>query len=167
MEITTRIMAGGSNSQNVVTNNMNTGEGYFLYFGTIGANLFEGFGIFEGGNNNNPPSGNNNNNNLLSLLPSGFEGGLGGGFNPPSGGNAEGLDLNVAALINTLTGANLEINHIEKEFNHVKPTEFGGTKAEDPNEWLEPYNRIAEVNKWFKHRRFQIIGGYLVKAVVR
>ena len=62
---------------------------------------------------------------------------------------------------------NLEINHVERESNHVKPTEFGGTEVEDPNEWLERYNRIAEANKWSEHRKFQIIGGYLVGAAVK
>ncbi len=149
---------------------MNTGGGYFSHFGTVEANLIGGFEAF--GNNNNPPPRNNNNNNppppLLSPLPPpGFGGGLGGGFNPPPGGNARGLDPNVAALVNALTGANLGVNHVERELNHVKPTEFGGTEAEDPNEWLECYNRIAEANKWSEYRRFQIIGGYFVRAAAR
>ena len=168
MGMTTEATAGGSNQQNNTTSNMNTGGEHFSHFGIIGANLFGGFGAF-GNNNNNPPPGNNNNNNSPpSPLPlPGFEGGLGGGFNPPPGGNAGGLDLNVTALINALAGANLEVNHIDRESNHVKPTEFGGTEAEDPNEWLERYNRIAEANKWSEHRRFQIIGGYLVGAAAR
>ena len=96
------------------------------------------------GNNNNPPPGNNNNNNpppplppLPPLSPPGFGGGLGGGFNPQPGGNARGLDPNVTALINALAGTNLGVNHVDRESNHVKLTEFGGTEAEDPNEWLE------------------------------
>src|SRR6266498_42109 len=100
---TTGVTAGGSNQQNNVTSNMNTGGGYFPHFGTVGANLIRGFGVF-GNNNNNPPLGNNNNNNLLLLSLSGFEGGLGEGFNPPPKRNAEGLDPNVAALVNALTG---------------------------------------------------------------
>ena len=125
--------AGGSNSQNNATSNMNTGGGHFLHFRTIGANPYGGFGIF--GNNNNLPLGNNNNNpSPPPLPPPEFGEGLGGGFNPPPGGGVGGLNPNVAALVNTLTGANLGINHIERESNHVKPTEFGGTKAEDPNE---------------------------------
>ncbi len=96
------------------------------------------FGAFRGNNNNLPSGGNNNNNNSpLPVSPLGFEEGLGGGFNPPSGGNVKELDPNVAALVNTLTGANLGINHIERELNHVKSIEFGGTKAEDPNKWLK------------------------------
>ncbi len=127
---------------------MNTRGGYFPHFGTIGANSFRGFGAFGGNNNNNnPPSENNNGNNSPSLSPSGFGGGLGGGFNLPPGGNAKGLDLNVTALVNILTGANLGINYVERESNHVKPTEFRGIEAEDPNEWLKHYNRIAEANK--------------------
>src|SRR6266540_1939231 len=138
MRMTAGATAGGSNQQNNTTSNVNTGGGYFSHFGTVRANLVGGFGAF-GNNNNNPPPGNNNNNNplppppLSPLPPPGFGGGLGGGFNPPPGGNAEGLDLNVAALVNVLTGANLGVNHVERESNHVKLTEFGGTEAEDPN----------------------------------
>ncbi len=148
---------------------MNIGRGYFSHFSTVGVNLLEGFRAF-GNNNNNLPSGNNNNNNLPLLPPlpsSGFGGGLGGGFNPPSGENAEGLDPNVAALVNALIGANLGVNYAERESNYVKLTEFERTEAEDPNEWLEQYNRIAEANKWSELRRFQIIGGYLVGAATR
>ena len=115
---------------------MNTIEGYFPYFGTVGANLIRGFGAF-GNNNNNLPPGNYNNNNpplLPLLLPPGFGGELEEGFNLPSGGNAEGLDPNVAALVNALIRVNLGINHVERESNHVKLTEFRGTEAEDPNE---------------------------------
>jgi len=159
--------AGGSNQQNNAISNMNTEGGYFPHFGTVGANPVGGFGAF-GNNNNNPPLGNNNNNNPpLSLPLSGFGEGLGGGFNSLSEGNARGLDSNVAALVNALTRINLEINHVERESNHVKLTEFGETEAEDPNEWLEYYNRIAEANKWSEHRRFQIIGGYLVGVAAR
>ena len=125
---------------------MNTGGRHFSYFGTVRANPMRGFGTF-GNNNNNPPSGNNNNNNLLPLLSPGFGGGLGGGFNPLLEGNARGLNSNVVALVNALTGANLGMNHVERESNHVKLTKFRGTEAEDPNEWLECYNRIAEANK--------------------
>jgi len=148
---------------------VNTDGRYFPHFSTVGANPVEGFGIFEN-NNNNPLLGNNNGNNLLPLLPlspSGFGRGLGEGFNSPPGGNARGLDLNVAALVNALIGANLGINHVERESNHVKPTEFRGTEAEDPNEWLKRYNRIAEANKWSEYRKFQIIGEYLVGAAAR
>ena len=87
--MTTGTTAGGSNSQNNATSNVNTGGGYFPHFETVGANLIGGFGAF-GNNNNNPPLGNNNNNNpppLPSLLSSEFGEGLGGGFNSPPGGN--------------------------------------------------------------------------------
>ena len=131
----TETMAEESNPQNNATSNVNTGGGYFSHFRTIGANLFKGFRAF-GNNNNNPPSGNNNNNNLPLplLLPPGFGGGLGGDFNPSSGGNAGGLDPNVAALVNALIEANLGVNYAERESNHVKPTEFGRMEVEDPNE---------------------------------
>src|SRR6266540_4496312 len=111
MRTITGTIAGESSTQNNATNNVNTGGGYFPHFGTVGANLIEGFGAFRNNNNNQPP-GNNNNNNPppLSLLPPpGFGGGLRGGFNPPPGGNAGGLDPNVAALVNALTGANLGV----------------------------------------------------------
>src|SRR6266498_2493774 len=137
MRTTTRATAGGSNQQNNVTSNVNTGGGYFPHFGTVEANLIRGFRTFGNNNNNNPSSENNNNNNSPSLPLSGLEGGLGGGFNLPSGGNAGGLDSNVAALVNALTGANLGINHVDRELNHIKLTEFRETEAKDPNEWLE------------------------------
>ena len=139
----TEVTAGGSNQQNNTTSTGNIEGGYFSHFGIIGANLFRrGFKTFEGNNNNNSPSENNNNNppsgnnnnNLPLLLPPEFREGLGGGFNLPSGKNAGGLDPNIVALINILTGANLEINQVEKESNHVKLTEFGRMEAEDPNE---------------------------------
>jgi len=56
------------------------------------------------------------------LLLLGFEGEFGGGFNPE--GNAGGLDSNITALVNALIGANLKINHTERESNHIKLTEF-------------------------------------------
>jgi len=117
MRTITGATAGGSSTQNNATSNVNTGEGYFLHFGTVRANPIRGFGTFRN-NNNNQPSENNNNNNPppLSPLPlPGFGGGLGGGFNLLPGGNTGGLDLNVAALVNALTGANLVVNHVERE----------------------------------------------------
>src|SRR6266511_586942 len=119
-----RIIAGGSNTQNNATSNVNTRRGHFSHFGTIGANPFRGFGTFERGNNN-LPSGNNNNNNLLLLLPSGFEEELERGFNSP-GENAGGLVLNVVTLVNVLTGVNLEMNYVKRESNYIKLTEFRG-----------------------------------------
>ncbi len=158
MEITTEITVEGSGSQNSVINTGNTGGGHFPHFGMIGANLFERFEAFrENNNNNNPP--------LLSL--SGFKEGLRGGFNLPLRENAKGLDPNVVALVNALIGANLGINYVKRESNHVNPIKFGGIEVENPNEWLEWYNRIAEANKWSEYRRFQIIEGYLVGAAVR
>ncbi len=133
MKTTTEVTAGGSS----------TSGGYFPHFETIGADSVRGFEVFRNNNFNNPPLGGNNNNppSLLSpLLPPGFRGGLGGDFNSPPGGNARGLDPNIAALVNTLTGINLGMNHAKRESNHVKPTEFRETEAKDPNEWLERYN---------------------------
>ncbi len=139
MGIVIRATARGSSSQNNMTSNVNTEGEHFSHFGTIEVNPFGGFGAFRNNNNNSPPE-NNNNNNLPSLLPpSGFEGGFGGGFNPPPEGNAGGLDLNVAALVNALTGINLGINHVERELNHVKLTEFRRTEAEDPNEYFAEF----------------------------
>jgi|SRR6266542_6781902 len=128
MGIATGATAGESGSQNNMISNVNTEGEHFLHFGIIGTNLFERFKAFEG-NNNNSSSGNNNNNNLpLPFLPSGFGGGLEGGFNPPSEGNARRLDPNVVALVNALTETNLRINHVERESNHIKLAEFGGQK---------------------------------------
>ncbi|SRR6266540_875524 len=139
MGMTTEVIVRESNSQNNITSNVNIEEGHFSHFGIIEANSFRGFKAF-GNNNNNPLSENNNNNHLplppLLLLPR-FEGGLKGGFNPSPEGNAKGLDLNIAVLVNALAGANLRINHVERESNHIKPTEFGETEAENPNKWLE------------------------------
>ena len=107
-----------SNQQNNATNTENTREGYFSHFDIIGANLFRGFRIFREGNNNNSSLENNNNNNPLLPLPlSEFEGGLGGGFNPPLERNAGGLDSNVVVLVNALIRANLGINYTKRELN--------------------------------------------------
>ncbi len=137
--------AGGSNQQNNIISIRNTEGGYFSHFGMIGANLLGEFGTFENNNNNNLPLENNNNNNLPPLgfgegLGRGFNllsGGLGGEFNSPLGGNARGLDPNIVALVNALIEANLGINHVKRESNHVKPIEFRGIEAEDSNKWLE------------------------------
>src|SRR6266542_37419 len=108
MGMITGVTVRRSNQQNNVTSNVNTRGGHFPHFGTVGANPIRGFEAF--GNNNNLSSGNNNNNNPSPLLPlPGFGRGLGGGFNLPSGENTGGLDPNVTALVNALTGANLGI----------------------------------------------------------
>src|SRR6266498_1616506 len=112
MGMTTGATARGSNLQNNTISNVNTGGGHFLHFDTVGANPFGGFGAFENNNNNLPPENNNNNNLPPSPLPLL---GLGEGFNLPPRGNTEGLDSNVAVLVNALTGINLGINHIKKE----------------------------------------------------
>src|SRR6266498_3903821 len=114
----TEAIAGRSNAASIG----NTGEGHFSHFGMIGTNSFGGFGTFR--KNNNNPSSENNNNNPSLLLPPRFGEGLEEGFNPPPEGNTGGLDPNVAALVNALTGANLSINYVEKELNHIKPIEF-------------------------------------------
>ncbi len=54
MGTTTGVIVGGSNPQNNVTSNVNTGGGHFLYYGIIRANPVRGFGTF-GNNNNNLP----------------------------------------------------------------------------------------------------------------
>ncbi len=102
----------------------------------ISANPFRGFGTFEGSNNNNNLPSENNNNNNPPPLP-GFGGELEEEFNLSLGENVKGLDPNMIALVNALTGANLEINYAERESNHVKLTEFRGMEAENSNEWLE------------------------------
>ncbi len=77
------------------------------------------------------------------------------------------MDPNIAALVNALTGINIGGGYAPREGSFVKPGEFGGTETEDPNEWLKRFNRIAEANMWTEYRRFQIIGGYLVRAAAR
>ncbi len=90
----------------------------------IEANSIKGFRTFGENNNNTPLRNNNNNNPLLPLSSPEFERGLGKGFNLPLGGNVRGLDPNVVVLVNVLTGANLGINHVKRESNHIKLTEF-------------------------------------------
>ncbi len=86
--ITIRITAGKSNQSTNNTSNVRS-------LGRLEA--------FRNNNRNNP--------SLLSLP--GFEGGFEGGFNPLPRRNPEGLDPNITALVNALTGANLRINHVE------------------------------------------------------
>ncbi len=137
----------------------------FLHFNTIGHNLFREFETFRGGNNNNLLLGNNNDNNPLSPLR--FKEKLEGWFNLSLRENLRGLDSNITALVNTLTGINLEVNHIKRESNHIKLIEFREMEAEDFNKWLERYNRIIEANKWSEYRRFQIIKRYLIRVIIR
>jgi len=122
---------------NTISTESTKGE-YFSHFSIIRYNPFgEKFEAFGGNNNNNINllSENNNSNNLPLLLSlSKFEGELEEGFNLPPEGNLGRLDPNVVALVNILTGANLRMNHIEKESNHVKLIEFRKTEAENPNE---------------------------------
>src|ERR1044071_8289827 len=87
-------------------------------------------------------------------------------------GNTRGLDPNVAALVAALGGINWGTgratgNIPERELSFIRPTEFAGTESEDPNDWLERYNRIADTNKWNAMRRFQIVGGYLTGAAAK
>jgi|SRR6266542_6749371 len=140
MRIITEAIIEGSSSQNNTASIGNIGGGYFSYFGTIGVNPIRRFGTFRENNNNN-------NNSLSSLLLLGFGEDLREGFNLPSEGNVGELNPNIAVLVNALTGANFEINHIKKESNHVKLTEFERIEVEDSNKWLERYNRIVEANK--------------------
>ncbi len=48
METMTGITAGGSNQQNKITSMRNIGGGYFLHFGTIGANPMRGIQSLRG-----------------------------------------------------------------------------------------------------------------------
>jgi len=47
--------------------------------------------------------------------------------------NLEGLDSNVAALINALIETNLGVNYIKRELNHIKLIEFRRIEVKDPN----------------------------------
>ncbi len=91
---------------------------------------------------------NNFNNPLPPPLPANLFGNLKGGNPSPNNNNSllGGLDPNIAVLVNTLTGMNLMGGHYPKKGNFIKPTEFERTEIEDPNEWLERFNRIAEAN---------------------
>ncbi len=136
---------GGSN-----TGNPGNSTGGFNFFNNLYGNT-EGFGY------NLPQSQGFGFNNIQNLLP-GFGEGFGGGFGggnpggnlgrlpegpggpPGGGGNPGGLDPNVAALVNALTGMNIRGGYVSREDSFVKPTEFRGTEIEDPNEWLERFN---------------------------
>jgi len=52
----------------------------------------------------------------------------------------------VAALVNVLTGMNIRGEYIPREGSFVKLAKFRGTETENPNEWLERFNWIAETN---------------------
>ena len=43
----------------------------------------------------------------------------------------------------------------------VKPAKFSGKEDEDPQEWIEEFNRAAITNNWTGLRKLQIVGGYL------
>jgi len=109
--------------------------------------LVKPFRNLEENNFNNPP--------LLPLSANLFrnirEDNLPLNNNNPSSG---GLDPNVIALMNALTGMNLTGRHYLREGSFIKLTEFGRTETKDLNEWLERFNRIAEANQWIEYRRF-------------
>src|SRR6266498_3816897 len=153
---TTGATQGGSNTGN--PGNSTGGFNFFnnLYGNTGGYNPphSTGFGF---NNTQNPPPGFGGGfgGGNLGGNPGGPPGGPGGP--PGGGGNPGGLDPNVAALVNVLTGMNIGGGYAPREGSFVKPGEFGGTETEDPNEWLERFNRIAEANMWTEYRRFQII----------
>src|SRR6266508_4514452 len=163
---TTGATQGGSS-----TGNSGNSTGGFNFFNNLYGNT--------GGLGFNPPRSQGFGFNNTQNLPPGFGGGFGGGNpggnpgGPPGGGgnpennNLGGLDPNVATLVNALTGMNIGGGYTSREGSFVKPGEFGGTETEDPNEWLERFNRVAEANMWTEYRRFQIIGGYLVGAAAR
>jgi len=48
--------------------------------------------------------------------------------------------------VNALTEMNLTREYYPRKGSFIKPTEFGGTEIEDPNEWLERFSRITEAN---------------------
>ncbi len=147
VETTIRATQGGSNTRNPGSSI----EG-FNFFNNLYGNT--------GGLGFNPPHSQGFRFNNTQNSPPGFEEGFGRGFRgpgeppggPPGGGNPAninnpgGLDPNVAALINALTGMNIGGGYAPREGSFVKPGEFGGTETEDLNEWLERFNRIAEAN---------------------
>ena len=82
--------------------------------------------------------GNNNfNNPSPPPLPVNLFENIGEGNLSPNNNNnlsPEGLDLNVATLVNALTGMNLTRVHYPREGNFIKPTKFEKTEMEDTNE---------------------------------
>ncbi len=73
----------------------------------------------------------------------------------------------MATLVNILIGINIRGGYTPREGSFIKLAEFRGTETEDPNEWLERFNRIAEANMWTEYRQFRIIRRYLVGAAAR
>ncbi len=160
--MTTGTTQGGSSTENTENS-----TGRFNFFNNLYPNI-GGFGYY-GNPSQNQGFGFNNN---IQNLPPGFRGGFGGGNlegspgggnpgGPPGGGNPgglpggrgnpennnpEGLDPNVIALVNALTGMNIGGEYAFREGSFIKPAEFEGTEMEDLNEWLERFNRIAEAN---------------------
>jgi len=160
VEITTGATQGGSN-----TENPGNSTGRFNFFNNLYPNT-GGFGYYRS-QPQNQRFGFNNTQNPLPGLGEGFgegnlegppgEGNLrgssgGGNLRGPSGGgnpgniNPEGLDPNVATLVNALIGMNIRGGYASREGSFVKLAEFGGTETEDLNEWLERFNRIAKAN---------------------
>src|SRR6266540_1291501 len=139
VETTTGATQGGSNTGN--PGNSTRGFNFFnnLYGNTGGFNppYSQGFGF---NNTQNPPPG------FGGGFGRGFGGNLGGNpggpprgpGGPPGGGgniNPGGLDPNIAALVNALTGMNIRGGgYASREGSFVKLGEFGGTETEDPNE---------------------------------
>ena len=136
---TTGATQGGSSIRN--PENSTRGFNFFnnLYLNT------EGFGYY-GNLPQNQGFGFNNTQNLLPGFGRGFEGRNPGGSpggnpgGPPGGGNPAninnpgGLDPNVAALINALTGMNIGGGYTPRKSSFVKPAEFGRTETKDLNE---------------------------------
>jgi len=122
--------------------------GGFNFFNNLYPNM-RGFGYYG-----NPPQNQEFGFNNTQNPPPGFGGGFGegpGGLpgdpgGPPGGGgnpgnnNPGGLDLNVIALINALTGINIGEGYTPRKGSFIKPTEFKRTETEDPNKWLERFN---------------------------
>jgi len=149
---TTRVIQG--NSQNpgfgIFEQNVRISNSEWQPFGSLGeGSLLVGNSNF----NNLPPVSlfenlrGGNFNNLSPPPTMNLFGNLGGGNlslnnNNPSGG----LDPNVTALVNALIRMNLTEGHYLREGSFIKLTEFGGTETEDPNEWLERFNKIVKAN---------------------
>src|SRR6266540_4340724 len=114
-------------------NNLYLNTGGFGYYGSQPQN--QGFGF---NNTQNPPPGFGG--GFGEGNPEGPPGGGNPGGSPEGGGNPGGLDPNVAALVNVLTGMNIRGGYAPREGSFVKSAEFGETETEDPNEWLERFN---------------------------
>lgn len=49
----------------------------------------------------------------------------------------------------------------------VKPIPFAGKPEEDPEDWMDRFERIADANEWDAARKLQIVPAYLTDRTKR